>query len=454
MAINWTNRHKFILSDFFSELNNRKIKYFVLRNYEGLPDSNPSQDVDIVIEPGSYTLVRDLLLVVYKKYEITNYKIVRYEKTRLIYGFNPVVKLSIHIDLMEGYLSRGFEVFSFEELFSQTLEYKNFRVLNEVFDAVTLLLYKVISAKQIKNSYKEKISQIYSEKRGEINIILINTLGRKVGNLIINALKESDFDLIIANVNSISKKSKQKSIFKKPVLTVVRIFNFLSEKFYRIVYCPRNYQNFISVQGADGTGKSTFIEGLVNAIAFYNVSEESKSHVYHHRPTVLPNLGSVGEKARVMKEDTDFTNPHRAAPSGFIVSLVRMTYYWLDYLIGVPIMLRKDVQFDRFTIYDRYIYDFLIDPRRSRINLPYWVLKIFTKLVLQPRIVFVLLTDAEVIYKRKQELTINEINRQLGEFKKLANSHKRFVVLDASKSPEELVNDAMKIIIEKFTQKL
>ena len=131
-----------------------------------------------------------------------------------------------------------------------------------------------------------------------------------------------------------------------------------------------------------------------------------------------------------------------------------MTYYWLDYVIGVPLKLRKDVQFDRFTIYDRYIYDFLIDPHRSRINLPYWIRKLFTNMVIQPRIVFVLLADAETIYKRKQELTIDEINRQLGEFSKLAKTHNRFVVTDASKSPADMVEDAIRVIINNFTEKL
>jgi thymidylate kinase len=75
-------------------------------------------------------------------------------------------------------------------------------------------------------------------------------------------------------------------------------------------------------------------------------------------------------------------------------------------------------------------------------------------MVIQPRIVFVLLADAETIYKRKQELTIDEINRQLGEFSKLAKTHKRFVVINASKSPEDMVTEAMKVIINNFTEKL
>jgi thymidylate kinase len=130
-----------------------------------------------------------------------------------------------------------------------------------------------------------------------------------------------------------------------------------------------------------------------------------------------------------------------------------MFYYWLDYIVGVPYIIRKSAQFDKFTIFDRYIYDFLVDPHRSRINLPYWLRKLFTKTVIQPKIVFVLLTEAEIIYARKQELTLPEIKRQLEEFYKLAQTNKRFVILDASQTPDQIVEDAIRHIINKFNLK-
>ncbi|MFT4801430.1 MAG: thymidylate kinase [Flavobacteriaceae bacterium] len=452
--ISWGELHATIFENLIKDFNNEGFKYFILRNYEALPQKNSSKDVDIIIEPGSYELASKLLKNILIKNKISNFKVVKYERVSCCFGIDIANNFSIHIDLIEGYLSKGFEVFDFEELYNQTEVYKNFNVLNSSYDAIMLLYYKVIGTKQLKEQYKRKISTIYKKEGQVIDVTIKRTLNKRSSDLIISALEKNAFDDIVENADKMSRSSKNRVFVKKPLKTTLNVIKFLFEKFYRIIICPRKFQNFISVQGADGTGKSTFIEGLVKAIAFYNVSEVSKSHVYHHRPTILPNLGSVGEKAKFMKEDKDFTNPHRAKPSGFIVSCIRMTYYWLDYVIGVPVKLRKDVQFDRFTIYDRYIYDFLIDPHRSRINLPYWLRKLFTNMVIQPRIVFVLLADAETIYKRKQELTIDEINRQLGEFSKLAKTHKRFVVINASKSPEDMVTEAMKVIINNFTEKL
>ena len=120
----------------------------------------------------------------------------------------------------------------------------------------------------------------------------------------------------------------------------------------------------------------------------------------------------------------------------------------------MPIIMRKSAQFDHITIFDRYIYDFLVDPRRARINLPYWVRKMFAKMVKQPKIVFVLETDAETILSRKQELTKDEIERQLSEFRKLENLGINVHYLDASKKPDEMAMDAVKIVLDTFSNKL
>ena len=452
--IRWEKVHSNIFSEFILKLNKSKVRYFILRNFEGLPETNTSKDIDIIIEPNNYHKASKLLVTILKEHKISNYRVVKFERVHCCFAIDVEKNFSIHIDLIESYLSKGFEVFTFNALYKETVDYKNFKVLNETYNTIMLLYYKVISTKQLKTQYQNEIKVTYKKNSNKINSVLNKTLGSKRSKVIIAALLNQDFKAIIYNANELSKFTKRKAFLKKPIKTTYNITRFLCEKFYRIVYCPRRYQNFISVQGADGTGKSTFIEGLVKAIAYFYVSEDSKSHVYHHRPAILPNLGALGEKTGLMIEDKDFTNPHRAKPAGFFSSLIRMTYYWLDYLIGVPVKLRKDVQFDKFTIYDRYIYDFLIDPRRARIKLPYWLRKIFTQLVLQPRIVFILLTDAEIIYARKQELTIVEIKRQIAEFTKLSKSHKRFIILDASKTTEELVDEAMGIIIEKFTQRI
>ena len=271
----------------------------------------------------------------------------------------------------------------------------------------------------------------------------------------IRLIEKKEFKEIEKKGSKLSKVSKWKIFAKRPIFSICNVADFLWEKTCRLFLNLNKYNKLISVHAPDGTGKSTFIKCFGEELGFFNVCVPNDFiRLYHFRPCIFPNLGRVGEKAGMMKQDINFTVPHRAKPVGKVSSFLRMTYYWLDYVIGMSIILRKNAQFDHITIFDRYIYDFIVDPFRARINLPLWIRKIFAKCVQQPQLIFILKTDAETIFKRKAELEIDEINRQLGEYDKLKNICQNVVMLDASKSPQEIANDAIKYYIQKFYTRL
>lgn len=450
----WDSRHASVFDSYIKVLDTNGIKIFILRNYEGLPEINESKDIDLIIEPGKYDIASRLLLDIFKQYNIEYYYVVKYERVRCWFGMNANDDFAIHIDLIEGYVNKGFEIFDFKLMYENTITYKHYKVLNEPYDIALLLLYKVIGTKQLKQRYRNKITDGYSRCKSEIKKILSDILGEELSNSVCEKLDSSDYEWIVSHAEDISRKSKALAFKKHPLKTSVNIVAFIIEKLYRIGLCQKKYRKLIALEAPDGTGKSTFINALTVMLAETFACDIEKMHVYHFRPSVLPNLGAVGEKAGVMKQDTDFENPHRNKPATPISSLMRMGYYWLDYVIGGAICVRKDVQFDKFTIFDRYVYDFIIDPLRSRIKLPKCVRLFFTKIVQQPQIVFVLVAPADVIYRRKQELTINEIKRQLEEFEKLVTMGDIFFVVNANQTPDKMVEDTKSIILKKFCKKI
>ena len=454
--VEWDERHARILQSFLTQLERHDVKYLILKNDNGLPFENFSKDVDIVIEPGRYKQAAELLRSAYKAGGITYYKINKFERLRCWYGFNVEKKLAIHIDLLEGFLHKGFEMFPFEELYKHT--YKNAHgvyVLDDIYSCLLLLLHSTICYHSIKDKYVQQISQEYAKNKAEIDSMIHKLFPQVASRKLIYLLENQEYKAIAKNGKWFSHKSKKQIFLKRPLFTILNVWDFLWEKFQRIVINREKYNIFLSVHAPDGTGKTTFIQSLAEQLGFFYVcAAKDLVNINHFRPVILPNLGATGEKMGLMKQDKDFTVPHRASPANFLSSLVRMTYYWLDYLIGMPLILRKNAQFDKITIFDRYIYDLLVDPFRTRIKLPYWIRLAFAKLVKQPRIIFVLDAPVDIIYARKQELDRTEIIRQLVEFRKLKRFGNRVHILDATQLPQVMAQKAVKVILENCAKEL
>ncbi len=449
--MSWSNLHASLFSDFIAILEKTNIRYFILRNYEGLPLNNVSKDVDIIVEPGTYKVAVKHLNALFLKYGFFHPYIADFNRLHCVYGANTVAHHSIHIDLIEGFLHNGFELFTFDELYNHTKVFNGFRVLDDDYDTVLLIYYKLFMAKHLIPRYRNKIISGFNKVPSEIHRILVSSAGKKLGNQIFNYLSENRFEDLEKNTKTISHTTKSRSFFRHPIRTTYNIISFLANKFYWVVLCPKRRQKFFAVLGPDGVGKSTFIDLLEKEINYYAVEDGNKCVVYHHRPSIMPNLGALGERAHLMKENKDFTNPHRGKPAGFISSLFRMFYYFSDYFLFMYFIVRRNAKFDLYTIFDRYIYDFLIDPLRSNINLPYCIRSFFAFLIIEPRVVFILYADAETIYQRKQELSTDEIQRQLAEYRKLASTSSRFVLLDASQTPEQLVAQATECLWNRFS---
>lgn len=86
----WEARHASIFNALVEKLNKSGVKYFILRNYEGLPEVNESKDIDIIIEPDSYKQAASFMYEVLKENNVPNYYVVRYERVRCWLGVPSV----------------------------------------------------------------------------------------------------------------------------------------------------------------------------------------------------------------------------------------------------------------------------------------------------------------------------------------------------------------------------
>lgn len=459
IRLEWNEKHGRILDDFLREMKRKQLRCFILRNYEGLPEKNQSKDVDIIVEPGSFKYARELLLKVYKNHGLENYDETIFDRVHCMLGMSVSEHFSIHLDLIEGYLSKGFEVFDFEELYANTVKYKEYRVLNPFFEGMMLLIYKLFGYKKpvLKKEYRDCIRKSYIRQPTLFKKTLASLTGEDLSSQIVLFIEREQFDKLTDLAPKFTAALRRNVWKIRPISTIRNRAAFYARKIERILIHYRRYARTFAVMAPDGAGKTTFLTELIKEMNFYYVNqpEEGRFHLYHFRPGLLPNLGAVGEAAGVMKQDTDFTVPHRGKTANPLSSFIRIAYYTADYCLGWQFCIRKDVQYDFFSVFDRYSYDLLVDPHRTKLNLPKTVRKFFVALTPKPQIVFFLKADPAVIYSRKQELTLEEINRQLKEYESLiASDQNRFIVIDAERESRFMAEQAAVVLLNRYTRRI
>jgi hypothetical protein len=412
----WNERHGRILSDILLRFTQSGIRYFILRNFENLPNINPSKDVDIMVDTKHTKEAKAILLNIYRAHGVSNYYEARHGFVHCCHGVDVDSNFAIKIDLIFSYISKGFEIFTFDELYEHSEDYNEFRVLNNYFEGVMVFIYKQFNySPRLKDEYKEIIYNTH-KSYPEFSNLLRDLVGDYLAEDILASIESRRFDDMALLSNKLTKALRKFAFAKRPLKTTSLVAAFYITKGSRVVFRYKKYSKSFSVIAPDGSGKTTFLEKLL--------------------------------------EDKDFTNPHRSEPAGGFSSFVRISYYWLDYVLGYNLYVRQDVQFDRFSVFDRYSYDLIVDPARTRLSLPLWVRKLFVKLMPHPSIVFYLDADPAVVFGRKQELQLDEIARQQIAYRTLADSHDRFVSLDANQPAKKSASEALQIILDKFTKRL
>lgn len=200
----------------------------------------------------------------------------------------------------------------------------------------------------------------------------------------------------------------------------------------------------VAFLGTDGSGKSTIINivtPIIKEITGWDI------HYEHLRPNYISSLGvALGKRTKQEEHNRGpVTDPHSLPPSGFVGSLLRLSYYMIDYTWGY---FRKVYPTKKVIwFFDRYYYDYLIDQRRARLSLPQWVLNIYGWFVPSPDLILCLGTDPDVIFKRKPETSLQEVERQVNFLRDFCKKHKNALWIDTGVSVEKSVEQTVSAIM-------
>lgn len=180
--------------------------------------------------------------------------------------------------------------------------------------------------------------------------------------------------------------------------------------------------------GPDGGGKSSVIAEVERRLA----PIFRKSVRFHLRPY----FGRKGKGSEAV------SNPHAGRTRGLWASIAKVLLWWFDYVLGYYGNVYPQLVRSTLVIFDRYVDDLAVDPKRYRYGGPLWLAHLLARAVPRPDVVFVLVADPVVIQARKAEVPFLETARQVEGYRELAKK-KGLVLIDAGRPLEEVVADVV-----------
>lgn len=335
----------------------------------------------------------------------------------------------LHVDMYVGADFHGLPYMSAKMLMAERhLEDGGYWCLGRLSD-VSNFIKEILHNGRMKKNYRELAQRAYSQDKAAARQALAPYFGREVGYIERILFESSDAEDFL-RARHILRHSLLWNAGVKKVLEcrganicfrLMRLFN------------PPGF--FVAVLGTDGSGKST----LINAVTpFLEMMTHLKVNYHHLRPGLLPSLSRLAGKPQAKGP---VNAPHRGKTAGKVLSLVRFSYYLLDYTIGyfIEIYLVK-VKRSAVIIADRWYYEYLIDPRRCAVQLPVWLPKLFAHFLPKPNLILCLGGKPEKIYARKPETSLEEVRRQVNELRRFADGNRRAVWIDTTTNLEKSVD--------------
>jgi thymidylate kinase len=444
----YNNLLKNCLTWLFNEYKKNNVAYCILRNYKHLPEKCSSQDIDILIDRKSLKKAENIIFRMTEHFDLNLLPLIRKEYLSRYTIFKINSNRIFHFTI--EYFTDG-ECFAAcylkgEKILAERRTYKNFFIPHPVHEAMVSWLKTFLLTGNFKYKYKLFILETVRLYHQEFQNLLNEIFGKKMANTIWPLIKSGNIEKVSRYQKRMFNLILLKTIFANPLNFMKK---FLILCYFELLLRLNPSGIIVAIIGPDGSGKSTTTKEIAKIFEkIYSFNEEC--HIYW-RPGILPLLGDL---FRLEKREFKgpCTNPHAAKPSGFLFSLMRLIYYTIDYIIGYPLKILPKIARNYMIIFDRYYYDFIIDPYRSRIKLPRFIPYLIMKFIIpKPDVVIYLDNNPDTLIKRKQEVPIEELERQLTEYRDLVSKLPNGYIINGDRPLEDIVHEAASLILNAKT---
>ncbi len=347
----------------------------------------------------------------------------------------------LQIDCLYQLIRKNLVYLPKEYLLSQKVEKDGISTYHDFCLFEHIVLFNQLNFAGIPQKYFEYFNSFSSQKIQSLIIQFNQKYNTEIVELSeLNTVQKELREKVVKSLNN----QKDNKFFPKQFSTIKYVFDSVTNLKQR-----RGF--LISFSGVDGAGKSTILEATRRMLS---EKFRQKTVVVRHRPSLLPILSSFVYGKKQAENRAASRLPRQGNNSSKINSIFRFSYYFADYLFGRSYIFFKYQLRNYIVLYDRYYFDFIVDSKRTNLELNKWIPTSLYRLVQKPTLNFFLFAPADIILQRKQELlpeAIESLTKGYQDlFSQLGTKYKQSYLAIENINQEETLNFISKKIIKEI----
>lgn len=360
-------------------------------------------------------------------------------------GKEPV---TIHIDVLCGCRWLSFLPLVNSKLIEQNRKkFNGFFIANDTIDAAMHFMHPLTHFGVIRDKYKKSL-EIESREKSFWKIIEPG-FGTEFCQEIQPHFKERNWGAIEDAFSDKKRKLLVHMIRRMRWVEYCSFYKFINSNIKRL-FRPTGLS--IAFIGPDACGKTTVQKNLQPF--FEKAFTKGKIKSFYWRPFLFPRIQSLflfgREKHSKESNPTDRLKLRRSGLFRRFFHSIKLLYYCLDFFVG-RFKYQGVWSKGGVVCFDRYWYDLLVFPERFALNVPRTLVKLLSIFVPKLDIIFYLHAEAEVLLERKYELPIEEVRRQIYEYKILAEGYTHFSTISSDLSEADVLSEVISSCLAKMS---
>jgi thymidylate kinase len=433
-----------LLSAFFDMLNGAGVRYCVMNNYEDMPEIIPT-DVDIAIETIGFNKLDSYVRRFSEEKGVAITQKIWHGYNKCAYILSPLVideRFRLQLDFFTDFSAKGYPcLIRSEDILKQRQPFKGFFIPAPVVEAPFLFMRRVIKD-DLNSGHVKKLRALIEKDKGAVERQLAIIFSGKVASVTRHMIENGDVGILRNNLGSFRLALKR---WARRNSTISYRARYGLSQMRRAVYRLSHPVGLsVAFLGPDGSGKSTIAKLVMERVS----GSFHGGRIQYWRPHLLPSMGRL-KFWNPAKESETNPHPHAHSKQNPGKSLLRFFYYLADYLLGYPVKVYWPKVRKQIIVFDRYYYDYLIDLHRYRFNLPSRLPHVFLPIIPAPDLTIYLHAEPEELLKRKQELPLAELEKQVEQFKKIVHEIPNAITISTNKPIEDTVQEISSAILGK-----